>query len=86
MGEHTPGPWSWDYCPKVYQGDAEEGRLEIADVDPHCDLFLKTAIANARLMAEAPDLLAACENLLREPTTTHRREARAVIAKAKGEA
>jgi hypothetical protein len=84
MSEHTPGPWH------VYEGcvyDADNAELS------HCP-----GEADARLIAAAPDLLAALKALLdngddphplsgRDPTV--RREdigpARAAIAKAIGE-
>ena len=84
---HTPGPWKAIL------------RLGCKDIGPSSGRSRGIAYsiaytgglsneaedrANALVMAAAPDLLLACENLLREPSTTHRREARAAIAKAKG--
>lgn len=43
------------------------------------------AEANEKLIASAPDLLAACERLLRGPTAAARAKAREVIKKARGE-
>lgn len=43
------------------------------------------ALANARLIAAAPDLLAALENVMANPTTFSFEPIRAAIAKATGE-
>lgn len=78
MSEHTPGPWAvrddgYDYpCPPI---DAEAvGRGYYASVanaiqrDPHPQhgggISRQTAAANARLIAAAPDLLAACRHAM----------------------
>ena len=85
MSNHTPGPWKiFDdhpdpdlLCLHVYHGDEQ-----IADV---------SELKNARLIAAAPDLLEALENLLKVHegeggTQYHAGDmARAAIAKAKGE-
>lgn len=83
---HTPGPWSTSPSepgqvivpsrPKAHQVLADVyGDEEQAEID-------------ALLMAAAPDLLAACERLLRWASWPHAEEdiaaARAAIAKAKG--
>ena len=57
MTEHTPGPWEWDYNETVI---ADEG-LVIAKIDPNRALLLKYTLANAALIAAAPDLLALVE-------------------------
>ena len=46
---------------------------------------LKETLANARLIAAAPELLAALENVMANPTTFSFEPIRAAIAKAKGE-
>lgn len=57
--QHTPGPWFYD--------DSLKGRLVINSerasvaVVPYLD---REAIANARLIAAAPDILTALKNLL----------------------
>lgn len=50
QGEHTPGPWRWDGI----------GAIETAKGDP---IVVDRGMtdANARLIASAPDLLAACK-------------------------
>lgn len=83
--QHTPGPWTTD-------GKAETDTLDIvsplgrvAMLDCSHDLMLE----DARLIAAAPDLLAALEGLLNAlpSATTHPaiKAARAAIAKATGE-
>ena len=62
--QHTPGPWT------AYLYDSEPASIEAADGDGPIalvgtDLYdMEERDANARLMAAAPDLLAACEGLL----------------------
>lgn len=91
---HTPGPWT---RAKRQGGIAIEHReekpygwaqSEVALVYPLAMPDRKTGDANARLIAAAPDLLAALENLMPlwssgidEPWVE---QARAAIAKAKG--
>lgn len=92
MNKHTPGPWT------------NRGRIPQPGL-PHSTVAAKTLIArvyseafgdieqeeaNARLMAAAPELLEALENLLRYLETDDMRDldmnkARAAIAKATGE-
>ena len=104
MAEHTPGPWF------VFpNGHCVGGPTGLLDADPNektagvamCGMRLRTEEeieANARLIAAAPDLLAACEDYLRElqswsesntpPTDSTMAELRQrtadAIAKAKG--
>jgi hypothetical protein len=68
MIKHTPGPWH------VETTETRDGAIEaiavregsaglfIAAVEPH-DMAHADAIANARLIAAAPDLLAALERI-----------------------
>ena len=71
---HTPGPWllsTQDYPPIVYatRGSDErdataEPMVALVDGGPgYCNLPVQTAEANARLIAAAPDLLAALVGL-----------------------
>jgi hypothetical protein len=67
MSEHTPGPWQ--IVPKQQAqsewivGDAEGG--SIADCEPPGPwMSADEAAANARLIAAAPDLLAAAASLI----------------------
>lgn len=58
MNKHTPGPWQ---KAEPFASVKAPGRPCIADCGSRSDL---TAQANARLIAAAPDLLAACEAAL----------------------
>lgn len=89
--QHTPGPWRYERAnPSPTTGEhliagAKNGYLaEIRDCGSG------NISANARLIAAAPDLLAALEELLNAlpSATTHPaiKAARAAIAKATGEA
>lgn len=94
MSKHTPGPWEieehyhfsyrWVSGPKHSQLAQVVWCMEGDDRSPECE-------ANAHLIAAAPELLEALENLLKvhegEGGTQHHAGdmARAVIAKAKGE-
>lgn len=64
MSEHTPGPWhtgTHEDAHIVYDGDC--GFVADAGRD---DGEAETEAANARLIAAAPDLLAACERAARQ--------------------
>jgi hypothetical protein len=85
MSKHTPGPWDasrWRVC-------AEPG----GNIKVICDTANNKAsrteenAANARLIAAAPDLLAACRSLLAQlefECGDLVSEAKAAIAKAEG--
>ena len=87
MAEHTPGPWRSD-SPYVSAPSGEHRKI-VADCDQHfsddeCE-------ANTRLIAAAPDLLAALEGLMHPHggvigTTKVIATAKAAIVKARGEA
>jgi hypothetical protein len=92
MTEHTPGPWkSKNTVVFNPQGDTPEGHWQLAACQG------PNGTANARLIAAAPDLLAALEGLLNEvekagnanaddygwPTVVP--QARAAIAKARNQ-
>ena len=84
--KHTPGPWSASPSPTsdglyhVYKADGNFLTLEDAEHE-----------ANARLIAAAPDLLAALEAAVHLPSLPAveqvrvQNQARAAIRKAKGE-
>lgn len=100
MSKHTPGPWHIERGTEVYvRADVEHhvgpicsmrSRLDYPGMDP---IIAETLDANARLIAAAPDLLAALQALLMEHGGTlgcQRSDERAVavraaIAKATGE-
>ena len=98
---HTPGPWLVDYQPDKFDSihsklsiiDGSEaslshthGSLTLATINvrafaPHID----EPLANARLIASAPDLLAALEHLAHPMADDEDLDyARGIIAKAKG--
>lgn len=99
--KHTPGPWVFrpvQYVGKIRHQIENHPRpgfpsITVAHTVPSIYQHEKEAnaeVANARLIAAAPDLLEACETLLvmidlKYPEhTTMLVEARATIAKAKG--
>ena len=100
---HTPGPWfifGNGHCVGGPKGPIDgDPRQQTAGV-AMCGMRLRTedeAKANARLIAAAPDLLAACEMLISDPSEewsqtefdrrvgAARDMARAAVKKAKGE-
>lgn len=97
MSNHTPGPWHIERGTSVYvrADDAHHigpicsmrSRLDYPGMDP---IVAETCDANARLIAAAPELLAALEALVDEPQplgidrATYQAALRA-IAKATGE-
>lgn len=92
MSKHTPGPLSY-----IFGGDTTAYILEadgstVAKLSVTLNSTAQSAlIANTRLFSAAPELLEACESLLRFaerdrlPTDVAVNAARAAIAKAKGE-
>lgn len=85
MSEHTPGPWCQSssvlVCTEV--GRVVANCLPVAA--PDLDLPYREADANARLIAAAPDLLAACEVALTTPGMVRGRDAmRVAVAQATG--
>ena len=103
--KHTPGPWMFDHAPRVGAADGCEIRT-VAEVQHTpkfrgpCFIGTANTLVNARLMAAAPDLLAALKTLADEqcateyhgeeahddrcPTCAAIARARAVIAAAEG--
>lgn len=88
--QHTPAPWhiGMKPGPMIY---GERGE-QVADMRPHF-LVDNEHLANVRLIAAAPDLLAALEDIAGYPHADHagmpigraRTIARTAIAKATGE-
>jgi hypothetical protein len=94
MTEHTPGPWEISQEPPrwIIQAKGEIGKKAVAYMVGD---FVKCA-ANARLIAAAPELMAALEDMLEFAANVHAGRnqsinysgmdrARAAIAKARGE-
>lgn len=87
--QHTPGPWKYGYERPTAQDPEEQwaivtiaGGHIVANVNPD-----SRQDANARLIAAAPDLLAALEAVVFISDRKHDAwdKARAAIAKAKGQ-
>jgi len=93
--KHTPGPWIYfSEAPAIMGLDTEDGTqsVEICIFPEWFDEYKSEQWANAALIAAAPDLLEALEELnkIMEDgcgvwTIESQRRARAAIAKAKGE-
>jgi prepilin-type processing-associated H-X9-DG protein len=92
--QHTPGPWTVDKMPAC---DVPFRDVNILRADGHAaavaidaDINEDELVANARLIAAAPDMLAALEALfvatggLAGPAANAARLAGAAIAKARG--
>ena len=85
---HAPGPWVVESFIDSYEAVAEESLVTIAAVRR----FSGREDANARLIAAAPELLAACKSMIEWDDREHEhpqrqaayRNARAAIAKAEG--
>lgn len=97
---HTPGPWEVDDCGNICGGGAALAAVYGAEDFPclpeeDYDAVNVECAANARLMAAAPDLLAACEKALEFWHSDHpndtgeamdaREFIRRAVARAKGE-
>lgn len=98
--QHTPGPWKAQGAEIIAAGSREAWQSKIAilpttiDPRPTLDAAAKTIEerdANARLIAAAPEMLAAlmelcADNYLADPINSERmKNARAAIARAKGD-
>lgn len=75
--KHTPG--DWEYIKMT--GRVVSGDVRICGIN---GFMSDTGNANARLIAAAPDLLEALENLVRSNAPEHVIAAENAIAKAKG--
>ena len=97
-GKHTPGPWhrgnlTGSWVSVITPDNESGGSLTIAQVHVPARGPLRAMVgpSNARLIAAAPDLLAACAFTLDQFTQPYPRyddaltTLRAAIAKAKGE-
>ena len=86
--KHTPGPWDIDSS-RVHTSIEADG-LHVAMVS-YGNVTMETHLANARLIAAAPELLEVCEEFVRKCECGEARSQRsyaqmkAAIAKAKGE-
>jgi len=86
MNKHTPGPWSVDDPHQIWAESAGE-YVAITRVEDWETIPREQAEANARLIATAPDLLEALNELIGWQTTAPHeaiQAAKAAIAKATG--
>ena len=94
MSKHTPGPWTFYASLPSTEPNwhivTNSSRMRVL-ANVHIEPGNATDHANARLIAAAPELLAALQELLSEmgefhnPNTEGWNMARAAIAKAEGE-
>lgn len=66
MSEHTPEKWNYDEriaCVSVYAGEPRNCLADDVGEIYYRDHPTAEDLANARLIAAAPDLLAACEDV-----------------------
>jgi hypothetical protein len=63
--KHTPGPWCFhgDYS-EIHTAVDEDGGQVIAEMNPDNDFTGEENAANTRLIAAAPELLAALQHVL----------------------
>lgn len=95
MGKHTPGPWRPGHIDHWERGEKIAVRAENIDNQPYV-AFLPdldgNVLANACLVAAAPDLLAACKRMIKhidhvwddDDLMECRDELIAAVAKAEG--
>ena len=104
MSKHTPGPWKLelgrDGAPRGLRGPAEVEHRNIVNWNGFSSPTKPASMANARLIAAAPELLEALDGMLEVYGGEHEADglpkheielnliayARAAIAKARGEA
>lgn len=85
MSEHTPGPWFYDELVQICEVDRPYMRVAFLPSDHERYASSK---ANGRLIAAAPDLLAALQEIIERNEIQHwfnLDQARAAVAKATGE-
>ena len=85
--KHTPGPWKVDASGCVHQQGNKWSFIPLISpwAESAFDHTDQIALANARLIAAAPDLLAALQELYYARTDKAEAMACAAIAKATGE-
>jgi len=86
QAQHTPGPWAQGGAmsgeTRIYAADGGEVAVATRSDPKH----RYAAEANARLIAAAPDLLAACEAMLAEPSADWPVDRiRELVARARGQ-
>lgn len=83
MQQHTPGPWIANHFHVAARGPGIEDHCIVGRVDGCTG---QEALANARLIAAAPDLLEALIEMASGHSMAGEARARAAIAKATGRA
>jgi hypothetical protein len=86
MSKHTPGPWG-TYDTAAYGIHICKGGIagqHIASAQRYVGLTQDETVANARLIAAAPEMLAALRELLERCDFEAQEMARAAIGKAEG--
>ena len=74
MSKHTPGPWHID-------GDPDDGRIVTEFVDDRIEVWTggERTAPDVRLIAAAPDLLAACRILMGVAEWAERNRKRSIM-------
>ena len=92
--KHTPGPWKWGADVRLTYEDLYEHSVQLGSDSETVVLHQANwpvSKANAHLLAASPDLLAACQNILKCDNTACRPRIhdyemiRAAVAKATGQ-
>lgn len=84
--KHTPGPWRIDSGGRIVNDpDHATSERDYQIADPLERNTFAECRANARLIAAAPELLAACEEAAKFCPVYMQDRLRAAIAKARGE-
>jgi len=89
MSKHTPGPWEYNYS----RYDGRRLAEFYINADKYCIAVCNSNEPNARLIAAAPDMLVALQEIVNNldpgdfvvPTSFSIQRARAAIAKATGQ-
>ncbi len=63
--KHTPGPWRYHDDGWITTGDGAASICRVADAKDHVEVSDTQRNADGKLLAAAPDLLAACEEFVR---------------------
>ena len=87
MNKHTQGPWMWVKKDDYWNLETADGEM-IADDGSSCGEYggwfgSEWPNANARLIAAAPDLLAALQEVLAHTPEPHAGDARAILHRAR---
>jgi hypothetical protein len=94
MGKHTNGPWTWwtsNSFKRLTGGDGKDGGVLTPSIASDGHPILSVREDDERLIAAAPDMFEALENVLIAHEFRHKEveawaEVKAAIAKARGAA